>query len=50
METFTHNSHSEETLDMISSEMCLSEVSAITLPLQQMFDEFAVFISKSDFE
>ena len=50
MKTFTQKSHPEEKLDVISSEMCLSEVSSITLPLQQMFDQFMVFISKSDFE
>lgn len=50
MKTFTQTSHSEEELDMISSEMCLSEVSSITLPLQEMFDEFMVLISKADFE
>ena len=50
MKAFTQNSRSEEKLDMLSSEMCLTEVSSITLPLQQMFDDFMVFISKSDFE
>lgn len=36
----------------IQSEISMSELSAVSMeiPIQKMFDEFMVFISKTDFE
>lgn len=36
----------------IQSEISMSELSAVSMeiPIQKMFDEFLVFISKTDFE
>lgn len=41
-----------EILDTLKSESNLGECSAISMeiPIQQMFDEFLVFVSKADFE
>lgn len=39
-------------IDALQKELNIEERSAITMeiPIQQMFDEFLVFVSKSDFE
>ena len=51
MRTVTPQTHSEKVLDL-SSKLLTEEIyeEVIAVPLQQMFDDFMVYISKTDFE
>ena len=50
METTTPRAHSEEMIELLSSVQEERMCEVIAIPLQKMFDEFMVFIAKTDFE